>query len=311
MSRRLENIFSWSVSRARLFEECQRAYYYQYYGSWGGWEADAAPEIRQLYILKNIASMPMWAGSIVHETIADALKRFARDGHHIAAGELQARARQKLRAGWIEAVNRRWLQAPKRTNLHELYYGNGKTLPAEQTERIKARVYNALEHFATSEILQQILAAPYVDWKPVDQLDSFSLQGLKVWCAVDFAYIDPARQLRIIDWKTGADTGETIRTQLACYALYAAEKWFTPIEDVRLYAVFLGDNDHVREYACSAEDLVEAQDRVLTSAAEMRSKLSDVARNAAEEQNFPCCENERTCRRCNYREVCPGAPPAP
>ena len=50
-----KNEFSWSYSRDNLFQECKREYYYNYYGSWGGWEKNKADEItRTLYVLKNL-----------------------------------------------------------------------------------------------------------------------------------------------------------------------------------------------------------------------------------------------------------------
>ncbi len=84
--RKLENELSWSVSRDQLFKQCHRAYYYNYYGSWGGWERDASEETRKLYILKNIRTLAMWAGTIVHEVIAEALNRYARKNSPIQAG---------------------------------------------------------------------------------------------------------------------------------------------------------------------------------------------------------------------------------
>ena len=38
----LQNEFSWSKSRHEKFDECRRAYFYTYYGSWGGWSAGAS-----------------------------------------------------------------------------------------------------------------------------------------------------------------------------------------------------------------------------------------------------------------------------
>ena len=49
----LVNELSWSVSRNSLFSECRRAYYYNYYGSWGGWEANTSATTRKFYILKS------------------------------------------------------------------------------------------------------------------------------------------------------------------------------------------------------------------------------------------------------------------
>lgn len=301
---KLTNDFTWSVSRDKLFRSCRRAYYHQYYGAWGGWESDAPAAVRQLYILKNLKTLPMWAGSIVHETIAEALRRYAHKSAPIRAGELQARARSKLRAGWVEAVNEEWRRSPKKTNLQELYYGNGKSLPAAQTERIKERVYASLAAFADSDTLREILAAPYMNWKPIDQLDSFTLDTLKVWCAVDFAYVDPSGRLRVLDWKTGREDPASLQLQLACYALYALETWHAAPDQLRLEAVFLGEQARIRECTPEPQQLIEVQETILCSAAAMRELLADSARNQACESAFSGCGDARTCGHCPFREVC-------
>ena len=38
--------FSWSQTRRSTFRDCPRMYYWQYYGSWKGWEDDAPEEAR-------------------------------------------------------------------------------------------------------------------------------------------------------------------------------------------------------------------------------------------------------------------------
>ncbi len=301
----LVNELSWSASRDHAFRECRRAYYYTYYGAWGGWEKSAPPSTRKLYILKNLKTLDMWAGTIVHDTVAEALRRFSLRGAPITAGELQATARQKLRTGWVDAVNREWERSPKLTNLAELYYGNGKNLPPETTDRIRDKVNDCLRAFADSEVLKEILAASYLTWKPVDKLDSFLLEGLKIWCAVDFAYSDPAGSLRILDWKTGAEREESIQTQLACYTFFAHDKWLVPPQSVRVFGIFLRDQARVKEYPGGPDVLIDAKDRILTSAAEMRALLVDGERNVAREEDFPLHPDAKPCPRCNYREVCP------
>ena len=52
--------FSWSVSRHDSFATCRRRYFYSYYA------ADEDPEIHRL---KKLSALPLWAGSVVHETI--------------------------------------------------------------------------------------------------------------------------------------------------------------------------------------------------------------------------------------------------
>lgn len=303
----LVNNFSWSVSRDQLFRSCERAYYYQYYGSWGGWERNADARTRKLYLLKNLKTLPMWAGTIVHDTVAEALRRYAQQGTPVRTGELQAKARMKLRQGWSEAVNQEWRNSPKRkTNLQELYYGNGKQLPREQTERIRSLVYDCLETFCNSSLLKEILAVPYMNWKRVDELEQFNLNGTPVWCALDMAFEDPAGTLKIIDWKTGSRESDAVREQLACYAFFAQQKWQLPPENMRILGVFLKHSGEPKEYPITSADLVNAQESILSSAAAMRSKLADVESNTPlAEEEFRLCDNPAECRNCKFREICP------
>src|SRR5437762_2204447 len=83
----LANEFSWSRSRDGAFQECKRRYFYHYYGAWGGWDAAAAPDVRRLYILKQLASRQQWAGRAVHDAIELALHGNARFSlaHRLAA----------------------------------------------------------------------------------------------------------------------------------------------------------------------------------------------------------------------------------
>ena len=304
--KKLVNELTWSVSRAQLFQACQRAYYYTYYGAWGGWEDDASPETRKLYILKNIKPLAMWAGSLVHSLIKDTLDEFARSGRWPEAAALQEQARNRMNAGWKEAVGREWERYPsRRTNLFELYYGNGRTLPAETTNAIRERVFTCLESFLMSPIVQEILTLPYSSWKTNDVLDTFMSNDVKVWCALDFAYIDTDGVCHILDWKTGVENRSTLRQQLACYALYAMSKWSVPLDKLSLHGVFLLDGGRKSDYPVQPELLVSVQDQIVTSSQAMRAKLRDPERNVAEEEDFPCAPSEYGCEQCSFREVCP------
>ena len=63
--------FSWSHSRDRALAECARAYFWQYYGSHGGWLPDAPQQARQAYALKQLTTFPLIVGSAVHECARD------------------------------------------------------------------------------------------------------------------------------------------------------------------------------------------------------------------------------------------------
>lgn len=309
MRKPLKNEFSWSVSRHQLFTGCQRAYYYNHYGSWGGWEINAPERIRQTYILKNIVSMPIWVGSIIHDLIQKSLENFANTGFFPTAEQLKEDALNTMRTGWTQSVKKAWIQAPKKTNLFELYYGNGKNLPREMTDKIKERVLECIDNFAHSQILKEILATPFLNWKPIDKLSFFMINDLKVWCAIDFAYTDQNGILHIIDWKTGSERKETLRFQLACYAIYAMEKWHAKLESIEPHGVILNDGARVSNYTLSPNLIISAKDQILTSAQAMKAKLKDQENNVAEEDDFPCNPDEFQCAYCNFKEICPALNP--
>ncbi len=305
MAKKLSNDLTWSVSRAQTFQNCPRAYYYHYYGAWGGWDAAAPERARELYLLKNIKPMVMWAGAIVHDLIKQSLEQYSRSRFLPTAAQLQEQARQRLRQGWVDSVSQAWRQIPKKTNLLELYYGNGKSLPREDTDRIKNRVYDSLEAFLNSATLKEILAVPFVHWKPIDLLDSFRVGEHKVWCALDFAYSDQAGVLHIIDWKTGGENPVTLRQQLGCYTLYALDKWKCAVNQLALHGVFLNDGGRRSDYSIDASLLVSVKDQILLSLQAMRRKLRDAENNLAEEEDFPLTENQDTCAFCAFRQACP------
>jgi len=305
MARKLENVFTWSVSRSQQFRSCQRAYYYSYYGAWGGWEADAPERTRLLYILKNMKPMILWAGSTVHDTIKALFESYRTNGQWPELEQVKNYARKILRQGWVESTSQVWLQSPKKTNLFELYYGNGKSLPAEQTAAIKERVFDALENFYHCTTVKRILATPIERWKPVDTLDSFDVDGTKVWCAIDFAYTDEDGALQIIDWKTGNENRQSLRQQLGCYGLYAMDKWGLGVEAIQPSGVFLNDGGRSSSYPIDAELLISVKDQILCSIRAMKSKLRDKDNNAADEDDFELSQDESSCACCTFRKVCP------
>lgn len=318
MSRPLENTLTWSVSRGRLFRSCQRAYYYNFYGAWGGWDPNAPEQPRRLYLLKQITSFPLWGGSIVHDVIRDALTQFQKTGQLPELTVLQSEARKRLNAGWFESLGEEWKTDPKhKTRLFEHHYAQeGEEISAEKRAALRDRIYEALEGFCNSGIPETLAKVDPMRWGDIDKLSSFVIGTLpamdnapelplKVWCALDFSYLDNDDYLHIVDWKTGTEHRDELRLQLACYALYALETWRIPLERIRLEGVFLNDSGRISTYEMSNETLVAAKDQILNSAKTMRAKLQDPVRNLAQEESFACTENSLICESCSYREVCP------
>ncbi len=86
--------FSWSASRHDTFMSCKRRYYYSYY---------ASVDDPEIYRLKKLSALPLWAGSVVHDTIEAFLR--AHDAVP-SAEEQQALIRDVVHSGMLTRLAR-------------------------------------------------------------------------------------------------------------------------------------------------------------------------------------------------------------
>ena len=218
--RELRNEFSWSKSRHEKFAECPRAYWFHYYGSWGGWDAATGLETRELYVLKNLSSRWQWAGSTVHEAIRHMLNRSRFSGDAQSLDRLLDETRRRSRTQFAASREKGYWRDPKRIpGLVEHEYA--EPVPPEEWKRIwDELIEGSIRGFYGSGTLERIRAIPPKRWLTVDELDSWTFEGTKVWVAIDFAYRDEDDRIHVLDWKTGKERGAD-HMQVAQYALYA------------------------------------------------------------------------------------------
>jgi hypothetical protein len=303
----LENEFSWSKSRHEKFQECRRAYYFTYYGSWGGWEAPAGSEVRELYVLKKLSSRWQWAGSLVHDALKRALVRAKGSGELPALDRVLEHTRARARAAWASSREKSyWREASRIVGLVEHEYG--EPVPDAEWKRLWDQVVEgSLRAFWASPVLEVIRRTPRERWLTVDELDAWSFEGTKIWVAVDFAYRDADGRVHVLDWKTGKERGVD-HVQVGIYALYAAQKWSVPPEAVTGGLVYLVANgapggERV-SVAADAAALERCTAEMRRSIAEMKAALADPARNVARIEAFPMLEARDACRRCPFRRPC-------
>lgn len=302
MGRELKNEFSWSKSRDETFHECLRKYWFHYYGSWGGWDKAADRRARQIYILKNLQTRQMWAGDRVHRAIRDVLAAVRRGGEPPAEQGAVEQLLEAMRRDFRDSRARKYRDNPKKTcGLFEHEYD--VQLPDGAWKETADHAAACLRAFYGSGLLKKIRALPAAAWLELEELASFTLDGLKVYVQLDFAYRDSG-QVFIYDWKTGRLPAEQNELQLACYVLYAMGKWAASPSQVTATAYYLASEE---EYTCHVDEerLETMKEYIRDSADEMLFPLSDPETNAAEEKQFDLTEDSRACKRCNFLKVCP------
>jgi len=301
----LQNEFSWSKSRHEKFAECRRAYFFAYYGSWGGWEAPAGSPVRELYVLKKLSSRWQWAGSLVHDALKRALSRAKGLGELPPLDRVLEQTRAKARGEWAASREKSyWREASRIVGLVEHEYGE-PVADADWKRLYEQVIEGSLRAFWSSEVLEEIRRTPRDRWLTVDELDSWEFEGTKIWVAVDFAYRDAEGRVHVLDWKTGKERGVD-HVQVGTYALYAARKWGVAVDSVVGGLVYLVGNGGAERISVAADRpaLDACTEAMRTSIAAMKAALEDPAKNLAREETFPKLDGRDDCRRCPFRRPC-------
>lgn len=298
-----KNEFSWSYSRAAKYRQCPRAYYYHYYAAWEGWQSDAPAPVQRAYLLKNLTDIPLWVGTLVHDSIKFALARL-KAGRPIAEAEVIKRMRTRAQADVENSRSGRFRQKPNQlTGFQEHYYPTDLAASAWETAQAQAETF--LHTFFNSKLYAGLQHGPAIALLKVEELQSFTLAGTKIWVQMDLA--QPAGdKIFVYDWKTGPIELADLHRQLGIYGLYLRQSWWSekavqPALQAMVYALA---EDRVLTFDLDEALLQETQVQVEASVAQLRGLLLDPETNRAELRRFPMISNLDVCRRCQFRELC-------
>lgn len=281
--------FSWSISRHDTFQSCRRRYFYSYY---------VAPEDPEVKRLKRLSALPLWAGSVVHETIEELLKtRETLPSQTEQEAIVRAAVHSRMLTDWRASE-----AASPDFRLFEHEYGT--PVEPEDKKIVVGIVMRSLRNFFRSEVLQEAFAVGREQWLTVEDLASFHVGDVEVLLRMDLAFRDRQGRVVIVDWKTGRNEGRFSEVQLAGYALYAAEKgWVSAPEELRTELAYLAVPRYVRRTVDSRK-LEHARRFIEKSAGTMKSLLLDPLANQGRLEDFPMIDRPRVCRRCNFRKLC-------
>ena len=296
----LSNEFSWSRSRDATFQDCRRKYYLHYYGAWGGWAADAAADVRLLYVLKQLASRQMWGGRVVHDAIEMALHVY-QQGRDVPVEPFVADVIERMRGEWRSSRAGRYRDSPKTLALFEHEYA--VDLKPEAWQALSRNVSTCLRNFFRLPLLAEVRKTAPEHWSIEHWSKVFDFEGTSVWSAPDFGFWNDAGRLTLVDWKTGASDADATAFQLGCYALYAKDMLGVDPEKVDLVEVNLREPT-VTPHRWDGARLADIREQLRLSIRGMKAYLADPDANVAVMDAFERTEELRICRWCNFRVVC-------
>jgi hypothetical protein len=326
-SKRLVNEFSWSFSRQGTFQECRKKYWYVYYGAWEGWpknyrdaRAFIDPLAAYLYTLKQMQTLPMFVGSVVHRSIEQFLKQHRLERPKEALKEIINYAKKLFEEGLKEAQEKAWQLHPKKyTNLFEYYYRTSPAHSAIAEEDLLAaqdRIATSLSNWYLSPVVQKIAFSPQSQWLSIEELAYFFLQErYKVIVVIDFAvrWRRPFGQELVIlfDWKTGSPNEKAVQ-QLYTYALFARYALNVPYEQQILAPFYLFDNVYHKIGCRQAEALdplqiAQIEHEIVATSQEMLQLVGSYPQEGSslpDVRLFDYTTERNSCQRCPFKELC-------
>jgi hypothetical protein len=303
----------WSLSTARLFEKCQRQWFYKV--QLANARATNNELQREAYILSKLQSIAAWRGKIVDYVITKRIVPDLENHRGLNAESILEYARNVFDKQREFALLNRIREAgmtqtaePERfAALYPVEYGLSITHEdfAQAWSDIEAALDNLL---SMRELLIRLRRAERLI--PQRNL-TFSVLDVQCRAVPDLIAFFRDRPPLVVDWKVHTFGTKDYRRQLALYALALTSchphsdfppglSRYGPTEiellEVQLLTV------RQREYKLTESDIDEAESYIARSAMEIELAVGD--EGAGNPVDFPVTEFVDTCVKCSYRALC-------
>lgn len=300
-----KNEFSWSQSRKNIFDECQRKYWWQYYGAWSGWKWNSSDKAKEAYRLKQVKTWQMWVGERVHETINDILKSIEKDVYVPSKNILVASLKTKMKREFEMSKSKPFFDVTPKKYLRLFEHEYDVPVKLEDATN---RAELCMTNFYRARFIDKIKRISPSKIHKIQKFDTFDFEGTTVFTIPDFAYKEyrlslptgPTETDIIVDWKTGSPD-KSHDFQLACYALYGMEKWKAP--KIVLEEYYLQTNERTSR-SINAIEIGNVKSDMRESISGMRELLTDNDNNVADMEKFGKTTYAPACERCKYQSIC-------
>jgi len=297
--------FSWSVSRHKMFEDCKRRYYLNYYGARRVREADS-PVVSAVWWLKQVTLLRTWIGTVIHH-VAGLAVRAHRDGKRVGEKEVVDEVVRYYHGGLLASERAAKHDGQWVVLFEHLYPGDRFSIDRDAAE---ALVVDLARTLLESDAYGFIKSVPPQAVREVDEpFQSFELPDvplvdkLRVFAIPDVLLYD-ANEIYIIDWKTGDAAREGIRWQAGVYRLYAHQAYNLPATAIHIAIADLENTGESIDPTGGVPSLDETRAFVQASARAMLERLDDVAYNTVSIGNFPLTDRLELCQQCGFKRAC-------
>jgi hypothetical protein len=306
----------WSVSNGKMFERCQRQWFFKSHVA----NAKAKDETRRLaYLLGKLQSVSAWRGNIVDHVLSaeiiPAIQRGAPVSQEAATASALNRFDRQLAVARAHRIHESGFRPSSLGDdfaaLYMMEYGDG--VSENEIERAREEVKAAIAGFFSMETLIERLSGAR---RLITQRHLFfSHADTKVRAVPDVIVFSNDHPPAIIDWKVHTFGRHDAWLQLAVYAValtrtdmqldyQVATSQYAP-EEIGLLEVQLLTRA-IRRHRLGEDDVERADAYIEKSAEAMTLALGDSGESpcSLSPESFPAARYASTCESCAYRRMC-------
>jgi len=280
-------ILGWSASRYDTFKSCQRRYYYTYYAKY-----DSEYSTKRINLLKQMTSVPLEIGNIVHDVIKTLLERLQKTAQQIDITRFYDYARN-LTEKYSQKI------------FSEIYYKELNKLNVDEIfESVRLCLSNLLSSSRFSWLLKNAMDK---NDKWVIEPPGFGqtvINGMKAYCKVDFLF--PVDDIYfIMDWKTGKRDAAKHAKQMLGYTAWASFHFNHKPANIQPLVAYLKPEYKEDTIKLLASDIENFSNTVKKETQEMYEFCHNIEENIPKPKEIFNKTNVKVfCDYCNFRELC-------
>lgn len=282
------DILGWSVSRYNMFQTCKRQYYYNYYGKY-----DNEYKYSRIKTLKDLTSIPLMKGQIVHEVIEKLFNR------------LKITEKEIDKTKFLKYAEKKCQNYTRNSTFSEVYYGDRDSIHHQE---IYEKVSPCLENFINSKRFN------WIKNKAIDYKNNWIIEppnygetridDIKAYTKFDF--LSPVDdKIYIIDWKSGQPDENKDRKQLMGYTTWACFHLEKDPKQITAILAYLKPDYSETIIPMDDFDFKSFYRQVKKETYEMRDYCKNAQKNVPKSKEvFMKTSNEILCEYCNFRDLC-------
>ena len=281
-------VLGWSISRYELFDKCKRQYFYSYYSKY----VSDVPRYKMTQ-LKDLTSIPLEIGNIVHDVLEAFLNRLQKSDSDIDEKRFFQYAANLAERYFSEKT------------FMEKYYGHTETI---DMEKVNSKISACLKNFIESPCYSWIFMVAMRDrnnWMiEPEGFGETRLNGLKAYCKMDFL-LPVDNDIYILDWKTGLKDESKHTSQLMGYAAATNNNFKVPWDRIFPKIVYLYPAYDELEIKFDLSGLDQFYETICNQTQQMYSFCSSAQENIPlAMEAFEKNPSPALCRQCRFQELC-------